>query len=316
MSSETMRAVRVRELGGPDVLELAELQRPSPGPTEVLVRVCAAGLNPVDAKTRAKGGFMGDPPYVLGWDVAGVVEAVGFGVNRFEAGDEVLGMPFFPREAGAHAEFATGPSRQFVRKPEGMEWPEAGALPLAGLTAWQVLADVANLQPGQRVLVAAAAGGVGHLAVQVAKARGAYVIGTARGEKHEFVRSLGADEVVDYTEVDVPATVSEVDVVVDLLGGETGRSYIETLSPGGLLVSVPSGGGSELDEAAAEKGVRAVGFLVEPDELGLDALVDLFETGDLRIEVEQTFGLEQAAEAHERLESGRTRGKLVFMPGA
>jgi NADPH:quinone reductase-like Zn-dependent oxidoreductase len=169
MSSETtMRAIRQESLGGPDVLELVEVPRPTAIPTEVLVRTLAAGVNPVDWKSRARGGFLGEPPFTVGWDVAGVVEEVGFGVTRFAVGDRVFGMPRFPREAAAYAEYVTSPSRQLARIPDGLSDVEAGALPLAGLTAWQALVETADVRPGQRVLVLAAAGGVGPLAVQIA----------------------------------------------------------------------------------------------------------------------------------------------------
>ncbi len=202
-----MRSVRQSTVGGPEVLELVEVPRPAPGPTEVLVRVAAAGVNPVDWKVRARGGFLGEPPFTVGWDVAGEVEEVGFGVTRFAPGDRVFGMPRFPREAAAYSEYVTSPSRQLARIPENVSDIEAAALPLAGLTAWQALVETADVQPGQRVLILAAAGGVGHLAVQIAKARGAYVLGTARAAKHAFLRELGVDEAIDYTQVDVAERV-------------------------------------------------------------------------------------------------------------
>ena len=167
------------------------------------MRTVAAGVNPVDWKVRARGGFLGEPPFTVGWDVAGVVEEIGFGVTRFSVGDRVFGMPRFPREAAAYAEYVTSPSRQLAPIPDGLDDVEAGALPLAGLTAWQALVETADVRPGQRVLVLAAAGGVGHLAVQIAKARGAYVLGTARAEKHAFLVDLGVDEPIDYTSENV-----------------------------------------------------------------------------------------------------------------
>src|SRR5207244_719097 len=173
-----MRAIRQQTLGGPEVLELVEVPRPEPAPTEVLVRVAAAGVNPVDWKTRTRGGFLGQPPFTVGWDVAGVVDGVGRGVTRFAPGDRGFGMPRLPREAAAYAEYVTSPSRQLARIPDGLADVDAAALPLAALTAWQALVETADVQPGQRVLILAAAGGVGHLAVQIAKARGAHVIGT------------------------------------------------------------------------------------------------------------------------------------------
>src|SRR5512134_488186 len=215
-----MRAIRQETLGGPEVLRLVEVPRPAPTPTEVLVRTAAAGVNPVDWKTRARGGFLGDPPFTVGWDVAGVVEEVGFGVTRFAPGDRVFGMPRFPHEAAAYAEYVTSPSRQLARTPDELSDVEAAALPLAGLTAWQSLVETAAVAAGQRVLVLGAAGGVGHLAVQIAKARGAYVIGTARAEKHGFLAELGADEAVDYTSGPVADHVQEVDTVFDVVADE------------------------------------------------------------------------------------------------
>jgi NADPH:quinone reductase-like Zn-dependent oxidoreductase len=312
-ASETrMRIVTQRELGGPEVLELAEVARPEPGPTEVLVRVGAAGVNPVDWKTRARGGFLGQPPFTVGWDVAGVVETAGVGVTRFAPGDRVFGMPWFPREAAAYAEYVTSPSRQLARVPKGLDDVEAAALPLAALTAWQALVETAGVQSGQHVLILAAAGGVGHLAVQIAKARGAHVIGTARSAKHPFLRELGADETIDYTTETVEQRAREVDVVLDLVGDEESGRTLAALRDGGIFISVPSRAGVvALRELAGDR-VRVTGILVEPDRAGMEAIADLAATGALRADVSDTFPLEQAARAHERGEQGRTQGKLVL----
>ncbi len=307
-----MRSILQTTLGGPEVLELAEVPRPEPGPTEVLVRVRAAGVNPVDWKTRARGGFLGQPPFTVGWDVAGVVEEVGRGVTRFAAGDRVFGMPRFPHEAAAYAEYVTSPSRQLARIPERMSDVDAGGLPLAGLTAWQALVETADLQPHQRVLVLAAAGGVGHIAVQIAKARGAYVIGTARAEKHPFLSELGTDEMIDYTSEAVEDRVRDADVVLDLVGGKTSLAALPVLRDGGIFIAVPSSSGIEpLRELAGDR-VRVTGILVEPDRTGLEAIAGLVESGALRVDVSATFPLEQAARAHELGETSRTRGKLVL----
>jgi NADPH:quinone reductase-like Zn-dependent oxidoreductase len=309
-----MRAVQLDGFGGPEVMELREVDRPAPVPTEVLVRVHAAGVNPVDWKTRAAGAFLsslGTPPYVLGWDVSGVVEEVGGGVARFAVGDEVFGMPRFPWQAGGYADYVTAPSRHFARKPAGLPHVEAAALPLAGLTAWQALVDTARVRAGQRVLVHAAAGGVGHLAVQIAKARGAYVLGTARAAKHDFLRSIGVDEPIDYTAVDFTTAAGDIDVVVDLIGGEYGGRSLRVLRPGGLLVAVTGAGPATL--LMAEKAeVRAAQLLVEPDHAGLEGLAALVDAGQLRVHLETVLPLEQAARAHELGESGRTTGKIVL----
>jgi len=308
-----MRIITQATFGGPEVLELGEAPVPTPLPTEVLVRVRAAGVNPVDWKTRAgKGmaGVLGDPPFTLGWDVAGVVEDVGLGVTTLEPGDAVFGMPWFPRAAAAYAEYVTAPSRQFCRKPADLTFEQAAGLPLAGLTAWQILVDTANVQPGQRVLITAAAGGVGHLAVQVAKGRGATVIGTARTLKHGKLRSYGVDEPIDYTTTDVAEAAGQVDVVIDLVGGS--QDLVRTLGPGGLFVNVPSAAPAELAAEVEARGARFTRFLVEPDHEGLFALSQLVEDGELRVDVSATFPLEHAAKAHAQGETGRTTGKLVL----
>jgi NADPH:quinone reductase-like Zn-dependent oxidoreductase len=309
----SMRAIRQESLGGPEVLHLVEVPKPEPAATEVLVRVAAAGVNPVDWKTRAAGGYLGEPPFTVGWDVAGVVQEVGFGVTRFAVGDRVFGMPRFPRQAAAYAEYVTSRSRQLARTPDRLDDAEAAALPLASLTAWQALVDTAQVEAGQRVLVHAAAGGVGHLAVQIAKALGAYVIGTARTMQHGLVTELGVDEPIDYTQQDVGKTIRDVDVVLDLVGGETGLESLPVLRDDGLLITIPSSTDVEPLRRAAAGRVRVTGMLVEPDRTGLEAIAALVEKGAMRVHLGKTFPLAEAARAHELGESGRTGGgKLVL----
>ncbi|MFF5444873.1 NADP-dependent oxidoreductase [Streptomyces sp. NPDC012888] len=304
-----MRAVVVEQWGGAENLVERELERPEPGLGEVLVRVHAAGVNPVDWKTRASGALIawGEVP-VLGWDVSGTVEAVGPGVTLYRPGDEVYGMPSFPRQAGGYAEYVVAPARHLAPKPESLTHVEAAALPLAALTAWQALVDTADVRPGRRVLIHAAAGGVGHFAVQIAKARGAYVIGTASAAKHELVRSLGADEVIDYRAVRFEDAVSDVDVVLDGLGGETAERSLSVLRPGGHLITLP---GPD-DVPAAPEGVRADWVLVEPDQVGLREIAGLVARGQLKPLVEAVLPLGDAAKAHELGERGRTTGKIVL----
>jgi NADPH:quinone reductase-like Zn-dependent oxidoreductase len=310
-----MRVITQLSTGGPEVLELGEAEVPTPLPTEIRVRVAAAGVNPVDWKTRAGAGMaavLGPPPFTVGWDVSGTVDAVGTGVTRFAVGDAVFGMPWFPRAAGAYAEYVTAPSRHFAHRPAGLSEVEAGALPLAGLTAWQCLVDVAHVQPGERVLVHAAAGGVGHLAVQIAKARGAHVIGTASVGKHNLLHDLGVDEAVDYRAEAFERVVDPVDLVLDLVGGETSMRSLEVLSPTGRMVRVPSAGAAEVVAAATERGLRATGMLVEPDGDGLEELARLVDDRRLRVLVAETFPLERASHAHRAGEFGHTTGKLVL----
>jgi NADPH:quinone reductase-like Zn-dependent oxidoreductase len=308
----TMRAVRQHEFGGPDVLRIEEVPLPEPIATEIRVRVSATSVNPVDFKTRSGQGPLRSLPFTVGWDVAGVVDAVGGGVTRFAVGDEVLGMPWFPRAASAYAEYVTAPSRQFVRKPAELSMAEAAALPLAGLTAWQALVDTAHVTSGQRVLVHAASGGVGHLAVQIAKALGAYVIGTASSVNHAALTELGVDELVDYRSTRFEDVVHDVDVVLDLVGGETGKRSVDVVHPSGLLVSVPSSSSGEALEMARDRGIRATGILVEPDQVGLDALVGLVRDGKLKVVVSDEFPFADVAKAHEKAEQGHALGKVVL----
>ncbi|WP_282697329.1 NADP-dependent oxidoreductase [Streptomyces sp. CC208A] len=307
-----MRAIGQDAHGTPEVLKEVVLPRPAPGPGQILVAVRAAGVNPSDWKHRAAGLFLNRLPLVLGWDASGVVEAVGFGVTLFEPGDEVFGMLPYPHGVGSHAEYVTGPARAFARKPAAIDHVQAGALPLAALTAHQAVVDTAAVRAGQRVLIHAAAGGVGHLAVQIAKSRGAYVIGTASAPKHDFVRSLGADEVVDYRTADFRDAVQDVDMVLDPLSGDTRTRSLDVLRPGGVLVSILPG--TDPDEAAkaAARGVRVATLLVEADHAGMNAVADLAASGALRAHVEAVFPLTDAAKAHALGETGRTTGKIVL----
>ncbi|MCD9144024.1 NADP-dependent oxidoreductase [Streptomyces albireticuli] len=308
-----MLAVRQETAGGPEVLKLVETDRPVPNVGEVLVRVRAAGVNPVDWKTRARGFYYTGqtPPFGLGYDVSGTVEAVGDGVTVHAPGDEVYGMPRFPHPAGAYAQYVTAPARHFAPRPRGLDHVRAAALPLAALTAWQALVDTAGVSEGQRVLIHAAAGGVGHLAVQIAKARGAYVIGTASTAKHDFLRGLGADELIDYRERDFAEAVADVDVVLEAISGDYPLRSLTTLRPGGTLVSLLPLAEPVL-AAARERGVRATRIMVEPDLGGLRGITELVESGRLRTEVATVLPLADAAEAHRLGETGRTTGKIVL----
>jgi NADPH:quinone reductase-like Zn-dependent oxidoreductase len=310
--------VVARKLGGPEVLEIQEVERPEPIQTEVLVRIDAVGINPVDSKTRRYGGYpraVGEPPFIIGWDIAGVVEETADRVTRFAVGDRVFGMPWFPRLARAYAEYVTSPARQLARTPDALTDQQAAGLPLAGLTAWQALVDFAGVGDGDRVLIHAAAGGVGHLAVQIAKARGAHVIGTARAAKHDFLRELGVDEPIDYPTTPWEQTLSDLDLVLDPIGTDDyGLRSLETLRDGGLLIVLPSGVPEAVSAAAREQSKRASGIQVEPDYCGLESLAALADEGKLTVAIDETFPLAQAAEAHRRLEDGRTKGKIVLIP--
>jgi NADPH:quinone reductase-like Zn-dependent oxidoreductase len=306
-----MRAVIQNAVGGPDVLFVAEQPDPSPKPGEVLVRVKAAGINPVDGAVR--GGFyplLGEPPFTLGWDISGTVAALGAGVREFKVGDDVFGMPHFPKQAGAYAELATAPADEIAAKPAAIDHARAAALPLAGLTAWQGLVRHGGLQAGQRALIHAGAGGVGHLAVQIAKARGAYVITTASPDKTDFVRAIGADEVIDYTREDFTRKAGNVDLVLDPIGGDHADQSLEVLRDGGVLVSLLNVHDATRAKAGA-RGIRVERMSVVPDRDGLVELARLVDASKLSAHVAKTFPLEQAGAAHAFLAT-RPIGKIVL----
>jgi NADPH:quinone reductase-like Zn-dependent oxidoreductase len=309
-----MRAIIQRAFGGPEVLEVTEVEDPEPLPTEVLVRVRGIGLNPVDSAVRS-GAFplLGKPPFILGWDVSGVVAEVVPGVTRFQVGDEVFGMPFFPRAGNAYAEFAVAPSRQLARKPAALDHAQAGALPLAGLTAWQSLVDAADVQPGQRVLIHGAGGGVGHLAVQIAKSLGAFVIGTASAGKHAWLRALGADELIDYCTADFAAAVRDVDVVIESIGGDYADRSIASLRPDGVLVTIVQRTDMELRDRVLAAGRRFAGVTVEPDHVGLERLAALVDAGRLRVHVAHEVPFDDPGRAHTLLDRPGTTGKIVMV---
>jgi NADPH:quinone reductase-like Zn-dependent oxidoreductase len=286
-----MRAMQLAEWGSLDNLKLVDVPRPQPLPTEVLVRVKAAGVNPIDYHTILGRGYAEGLalPYVPGWEVAGIVEQVAYGVTRFDVGDSVYGLCRFPRALGAFAEYVVAPSRQLARKPANISFEQAAGTPLAGLTAYQMLVDVANVKPGMKVLVNGAAGGVGHFAVQIAKALGAEVIGVARKEKHRFVEELGADRVIDYTTSVVTDEVDDADVVLELAGGDTTLQMLKTLRKGGLLLSARKLPETAVIKAEAAKlGVNGSWFICEPDYASLEQLSRLIEQGSLKTEI-RTF---------------------------
>lgn len=304
-----MKAINQTELGGPEVLKVVETDRPAPGVGEILVEVHAAGVNPVDVINRQSGALIGTPPFVLGWDVSGTVEAVGLGVTLYQAGDEVFGMLPFPQGHGGYAEYVVAPTRVFVPKPAALDHIQAAALPLAGLTAYQALVDTAGIGEGSRVLITAAAGGVGHLAVQLAKAYGAHVIGLAAPDKADIVTGLGADEVIDYTTTDFASVLSDVDVVFDLIGHDYPAKALQVLKPGGTLVTAQPQAIPEVAAESVARGIRAVGLLVEADRLGMTVLADLAARGALVPTVAATFPLELAGEAQSYRASA---GKVVL----
>jgi NADPH:quinone reductase-like Zn-dependent oxidoreductase len=308
----TMKAVRVRSFGKADVLRIEETPRPIPGRREVLVRIHAAGVNPVDWKTRAGAGAAGMVkrpfPLVLGWDFAGTVAALGEGVTELAEGDAVYGMVRIPDE-GTYAEYVRVPVEHVARKPETLTFEEAAAVPLAALTAWQALFGAAQLKAREKVLIHAAAGGVGHLAVQLAKAHGAYVVATASASNHDFVRALGADEVIDYTRERFEDRVADADVVFDTMGGDTQARSFYALRRGGTLVSILS---TPNADKARELRVHATWIFVQPSGAELMEIAKRIDGGKLKPVVSDIFPIREVEEAHRRGERGHTRGKVVL----
>lgn len=299
---------------GPSALRLVQLPMPTICPDDVLVRTKALSINPVDCKTSyGKGayGFVKDEsPLVLGWDIAGEVVEVGANVTRFKAGDAVFGMVNFPGHGRAYAEYVAAPATQLAPKPASVSYEQAAAATLAALTAWQVL-DKANVQPGQRVLIHAAAGGVGHYAVQLAKERGAYVIGTASEAKRDFVLGLGADEEVDYTQVRFENVVAPVDFVLHAIGGDHVRRSLQVVKPGGVLASLGGGFTPELLALAQAQQVRTVGMSVTASGPDQHALAERLADGRLRSHIAGTYPFAQLADAVRAVEVGKTQGKVV-----
>jgi NADPH:quinone reductase-like Zn-dependent oxidoreductase len=305
-----MKAIRIHQYGGPEVLAQVEMQRPAPGPNEVLIKIHAASVNPVDWKIRA--GYMKDflpltLPATLGSDVSGTVEEVGPGAARFKRGDEVyasLGL-----EGGGYAEYAVAKEAIVAEKPSTLDHVQAAALPVAGLTAWQALFEVAQLRAGQKVLIHAAAGGVGHFAVQFAKAKDAYVIGTASSKNQAFLGELGVVKAVDYQKTRFEDVVHDADVVLDTIGGDTQERSFKALKKGGILVSIVEPPSQEL---AAKYGVRALFFGAHPNSSDLTEIAKLIDSGKVKTVVETVLPLAEARRAHELSQSGHARGKIVL----
>jgi len=306
----TMMAVRIHSYGGPEVLQYEEVALPQATAGEVLLRVHAVGVNPADWKTRrgpARPGAM--LPMILGWDVSGTVEALGPEVTQFQEGDAVYGMIRFPHAGATYAEYVAAPVAHIAHKPATINHIHAAAVPLVGLTAWQALFEKAHVTAGQTVLILGAAGGVGHLAVQIAKAQGAYVFGAASTRNIEFLHSIGVDQAIDYTMTPLENAVGNVDVVFDTVGGETRERSLSVIKQGGTLVSILFGR-SSAEQAAA--GVNVQGMLVHPDAVQLAQIGRLIDAGKMHVTVDTVLPLADARKAHELSETHQTRGKIVL----
>ncbi|MCX9148497.1 NADP-dependent oxidoreductase [Erythrobacter sp. WG] len=319
---QTMRAGLLTGYGGPEMLKVGDVPLPAHAPhNEVLIEVRAAGLNPFEAKLRRgwlAGLFPLPLPHVLGTDVAGIVVRKGFDVSELEVGDAVYGL-LDPMKQGTYAGYVAAPSYLVRRKPANLDFAEAAAVPMAACTAWHGLVNMAGIGPGSRVLVQAASGGVGAFAVQIAKAHGAWVAATCSAANSDFVRSLGADQVIDYAAGSLAEAVGDLDLVLNCIGGETALESYKVLKRGGQLLIVLRGDMVELKarhQMMAQHGVttREIAFSAQPEIL--DRLRPLIEEGRIKVHLERRIPLEDVAEAHALLDAGRRRGKLVLEMGA
>ncbi|MDV6170325.1 NADP-dependent oxidoreductase [Flavobacterium sp. DG1-102-2] len=310
-----MKAIILNEFGGVENLRYTQIDKPLAGADEVVVQVKAISINPVDVKTRAGKGVAGrlkdHLPLILGWDISGIITEVGPSVTKFKVGDAVFGMVNFPGHGKAYAEYVAAPADQLALKPSNISYEEAAAATLAALTAWQAVTRLINVKKGDRVLVHAAAGGVGQFAVQIAKNLGAYVIGTSSAANKDFVLSLGTDEYIDYKAQPFEEVVSDVDFVFDSVGGENIDRSLKVIKKGGSIISIPSGLNDAVIEKAKALGINGYQFMVTSNGTDMEALAGQLERGKLKSHVSKVFSFDEMAEAHLHIESGRTVGKIV-----
>jgi NADPH:quinone reductase-like Zn-dependent oxidoreductase len=307
-----MQAVIMNRFGGADVLHLAERPKPEPKPGEVLIRTCCVGVNYIDAMTRAGIGVPVESfPAIVGWDLAGAVAALGAGVTRFRVGDAVFGMPRFPRLAEAYAEYVSAPAHELAFKPAAVDDTTAASAPMIGLTAWLALFTQGDLRAGQRVFVHGASGGVGHVAVQLAREAGAEVMGAASAAHHDFVASLGANLVIDYADGTIERAVRDVDLAIDHRGGDDFVRIVSVMRPGGVIATLK--GADPAGEALArEKGVRVERVFVQPNGEALEKIADRLATGRLQVAVSGAVPLAEASAAHAIVERARGHGRIVL----
>ncbi|MHA3789016.1 NADP-dependent oxidoreductase [Flavobacterium hauense] len=310
-----MKAIILNEFGGVENLQYAKVEKPVVGASEVLVQVKAISVNPVDVKTRAGKGIAGrlkeQLPLTLGWDIAGIVAQAGSDVTKFKVGDAVFGMVNFPGHGKAYAEYVAAPADQLALKPLAISFEDAAAATLAALTAWQSITSLVNVKKGDRVLIHAAAGGVGQYAVQIAKNLGAYVIGTSSAANRDFVIGLGANEHIDYRVLRFEDVAKDIDFVFDSIGGDNIDRSLQVIKKGGSIISIPSGLNAEVIEKAKALGINGYQFMVTSNGDDMDSIATQLENGSLKSHVSKTFAFEDMAGAHLQIESGRTVGKII-----
>jgi NADPH:quinone reductase-like Zn-dependent oxidoreductase len=315
-----MKAVRINQFGGPEMMKLEEIERPIPASDEILVKVYSSGINPVDFVIREGKNvalsYHLTLPMTLGWDLAGIVEEVGSEVKEFKKNDLVYGVPNFPGN-GSYAEFCAAKATQFSQKPKSIGFNEASGVPLIALTAWTGMFEYGKLQAGQRILIQGASGGVGGMAVQFAKAKGAYVIGVASANNFDYLKSLGADEMIDYKTQKFEELVQDIDVVLEassLRDNNERLKLVSVLKEGGIFVSVNTDFpfNDEVIQALAKKGTKGELAANQPRKEWLEEIAQLIDNGKVKVSISKVFPLEKAAEAHRESESRRIEGKVVL----
>lgn len=313
-----MKAIVLQDFGGVDQLILQNIPVPQIKDDEVLVEVKAISINPVDIKTRSGKGQANRlkefQPIILGWDIAGKITETGNQVTDFKPGDEVFGMVNFPGHGQAYAEYIAAPAAHLVLKPTNISYNEAAAATLAALTAWEALVHRAKIKAGDRVLIHAAAGGVGHFAVQIAKHFGAYVIGTSSAANKDFVLQLGADEHIDYKTQKLEEATEAINIVLDSLGDDTIDDSLKVMKQGGTIISLPSGKNDLVTDKAAAKGMIGLKMMVQSNREDLNEIAQTLKKGIIKPQVSKTFPLAQIADAHVQIESGKTVGKVIVIP--
>ncbi|WP_454880404.1 NADP-dependent oxidoreductase [Sphingobacterium detergens] len=309
-----MKAIVLKEAGNVDNLAYVELAKPTINEGEVLIQVKAISINPVDVKSRAGKGVYGriktENPLILGWDISGIVEETKS--SAFKVGDEVFGMVNFPGHGKAYAEYVAAPANQLALKPKNISFEDAAASTLVALTAYQALVHHANIQQGQNVLVHAASGGVGHIAIQIAKYLGAKVTGTSSPKNKDFVLSLGADSHIDYHFFDWKSAGRTFDFVLDTIGGDNIDHSLEVTKEGGSIISIPTGLNEDVTSKAESKGVKGYFILVQSSGEDMKQIASLLESGAVKPHVSKSFPFEQMRAAHLEQETGRTVGKIVI----
>lgn len=305
---DTMKAIRIHRPGGPEILRYEDAPLPEPDIGEVLIQVCAASVNPADCQMITRNPSNRRYPWIPGYDVSGIVIALGKEVLDYKLGDEVYGM-LYPKPAGAYAEYTVAPTSQIAHKPRALDHIQAAATPIVGLTAWQALIEAGELSAGQTALIHAAAGGVGHIAVQMAKWKGAQVIGIASRPNEAFLREIGVDEFIDYTKARFEDVVRDVDIVLEMFGGDTVERSLKVLRKGGVFVSIKR---SHTPEIAAQYGIRSRYILARSNTADLEKIASLIDDGIFVPHVNKVLPLCKVRQAFELSLTGHTRGKIVL----